>query len=114
MGPQVVHVVLVRWAHPTAPDLMAQLERAVRAVHEEIPGVVEVAHGPSISVEGLERGFEYGLYVRFADAAARDAYLPHPAHQPLAALISSSAETFVVFDLPAGNEGRRSAGRRRA
>ena len=105
MGPQIVHVVLARWARPTALDLPALLDRAVRAVREEIPGVLEVAHGPSVSVEGLEQGYEYGLYVRFADAAARDAYLPHPAHQPLATLISSSAETFVVFDLPAGTDG---------
>lgn len=101
MGEQIIHVVLVRWSATAPPDVVERFDRAVRNVRETIPGVVEVSHGPSVSVEGLERGYDYGLYVRFVDAAARDGYLPHPAHQPLAELITTSADTFVVFDLPA-------------
>ena len=102
MGEQIIHIVLLRWAAGAPSDVVDRFDRAVRAVRETIPGVVEVTHGPSVSVEGLERGYDYGLYVRFADAAARDGYLPHPAHQPLAELITTHAETFLVFDLPAG------------
>lgn len=102
MAAQIVHVVLVRWSPTAPPDVAALVEVAVRAVRETIPGVLEAAHGPSVSVEHLEQGYDYGLYVRFADAAARDAYLPHPVHRPLAELITAHAETFVVFDLAAG------------
>lgn len=101
MGGQIIHVVLVRWAASAAPDVVARVERAVAAVRAEIPGVVEATHGPGVSPEGLERGYQYGLYVRFADAAARDAYLPHPVHLPLAQLIGDNAEDVLVFDLEA-------------
>lgn len=100
-GGQIVHVVLVRWAATAPPDVAGLVDGAVGPVRDTIPGVLEVAHGPSVSVEGLEQGYDYGLYVRFADAAARDAYLPHPAHAPVADLITTHADTFVVFDLHA-------------
>ena len=69
MGQEIIHVVLVAWAPTTPPDLAARLEEAVQHVRESVPGIVEATHGPSVSVEGLERGFDHGLYVRFADAA---------------------------------------------
>ena len=101
MAAQIVHVVLLRWSPTTPPGVLDRFDEAVRAVRAQIPGVVEAAHGPSVSVEHLEQGYDYGLYVRFVDAAARDAYLPHPAHRPLADLITTHADTFLVFDLPA-------------
>ena len=99
MGQEIIHVVRVAGAPTTPPDLADRLEEAVQRVREAVPGIVEATHGPSVSVEGLERGFDHGLYVRFADAAARDAYLPHPAHLPLADLITAHAANLVVFDL---------------
>lgn len=99
MTGQIVHVVLLRWAETAPPDVAGQVETAVRGVRTDVPGVLEATHGPSVSVESLEQGYDYGLYVRFADAAARDAYLPHPAHRPLSDLITAHAATFVVFDL---------------
>ena len=99
MSAQIIHVVLVRWAATATPDVVARFDAAARGVRASIPGVLEVAHGPSVSVEQLEQGYDYALHVRFADAEARDAYLPHPAHAPLADLIVANAETFVVFDL---------------
>lgn len=99
MSAQIIHVVLVRWAATAAPDVLDRFEAAAHVVRETIPGVLEVVHGPSVSVEHLEQGYDHALHVRFADAAARDAYLPHPAHAPLAELIVANAERFVVFDL---------------
>jgi hypothetical protein len=102
MPGEILHVVLVRWAPTAPPDVVARFDAAARVVRETIPGVLELVHGPSVSVERLEQGFDHALHVRFADAAARDAYLPHPAHAPLAELIQANAETFVVFDLAVG------------
>ena len=99
MTGEILHVVLVRWAAGAEPDVVARFDAAARVVRDTIPGVLELVHGPSVSVEHLEQGFDHALHVRFADAAARDAYLPHPAHAPLAELIVANAETFVVFDL---------------
>lgn len=99
MDGQILHIVLLTWSAAAPPDIEQRFERAVRIVRDEIPGVLEASHGPSASVEGLERGYAYGLCLRFVDAAARDAYLPHPLHRPLSELITSHAETFLVFDL---------------
>ena len=35
----------------------------------------------------------------FADQAARDTYLTHPAHLPVAELIGRAAESVLVFDI---------------
>lgn len=97
---EVLHVVLVRWSGDG--DTAAARATADQLVEEHlttIPGVVEVAHGTSVSPEGLEQGFDWALVVRFADAAARDAYLPHPAHQPVAAHLQRRSDAVVVFDL---------------
>lgn len=101
MTDQIIHVVLMRWATTAVPDVVARIDEAVAAVRAEIPGIVEATHGPGVSPEGLERGYQHGLYVRFVDAAARDAYLPHPVHQPLARLIGDNADDVLVFDLAA-------------
>ncbi len=101
MSGSIIHVVLLRWSPSTPADVVERFDLAVRGVRDAVPGVLEVSHGPSVSTEHLERGYDYGLHVRFADAAARDAYLPHPAHRPLSDLITTYAETFLVFDLPA-------------
>ncbi|PZE62824.1 Dabb family protein [Curtobacterium sp. MCPF17_047] len=95
---EILHVVLVDWdgEDGTAP------ERASALVAEHLPtidGVVSVASGPSVSPEGLEGGFDWALVVRFRDAAARDAYLPHPAHQPVADHIGARSARVVVFDV---------------
>ena len=68
---------------------------------DTIPGALAVHCGPSTSPEGLEDGFEWALVVSFESSAARDDYLPHPAHQPVAQLISRLAEHVVVFDVAA-------------
>ncbi|PZE86832.1 Dabb family protein [Curtobacterium sp. MCBD17_032] len=96
----IVHVVLVEWNTEDA----AVPERATALAHEHLPGiggVVSVASGPSVSPEGKEEGFDWMLVVRFRDAAARDAYLPHPAHTPVAEHIGAHNARVVVFDVAA-------------
>jgi len=95
----VIHVVLVRWKQRPPVDELEELTAKARVMSEAIPGVLAVHSGPSTSPEGLERGFEWSLVVSFASASARDGYLPHPAHQPVAELISRLAEEIVVFDV---------------
>ena len=73
-----------RRARPVARgrrDSDREAVRAARARHgEPDPGIIALKEGPSVSPEGLERGHDYGFVVTFDDAAARDAYLPHPEH----------------------------------
>src|SRR3954468_15849738 len=99
--PSVVHVVLVRWKPEATGAELDEITEFASAFTDTIPGALAVHCGPSTSPEGLEGGFEWALIVHFASSSARDDYLPHPAHQPVAQLISRLAEQVVVFDVEA-------------
>jgi hypothetical protein len=95
----VSHIVLLRWS-PDADDATRnEVRRRLHALPGLIDGIVGFTDGPSTSPEGLERGYDYGFIVMFADAAARDAYVPHPEHLPVAALVGAAAADLVVFDI---------------
>lgn len=98
----VRHVVLVRW-RPDADEAAREGVRAgVRGLATTVPGIRSLEEGPSVSPEGLEQGNDYGFVVTFEDAAARDAYLPHPEHLVVADAIGAAAAQVTVFDVGAG------------
>jgi hypothetical protein len=97
----VVHVVLVRWRAGADGDAREAVRAGVRGLASAVPGVLGIEEGPSVSPEGLEQGHGYGFVVTFADAAARDAYLPHPAHVEVADAIGRAADGVTVFDIAA-------------
>ncbi|MGI3784648.1 MAG: Dabb family protein [Janthinobacterium lividum] len=93
------HVVLVSWRDGEA-DRAEQIVRPLVAdFPQSIPDVLGVVEGRSSSPEGKEEGYDYALVVTFASPEARDAYLPHPAHQPVAEAIGAHADKVVVFDV---------------
>lgn len=94
----ITHIVLIS----PAPDAAAELERVGRdavALADEIPGIVAVDFGPDTSPEDLANGYTHALVVTFVDAAARDAYLPHPAHRAFAARMGAVISSVAVVDL---------------
>ncbi|SER38700.1 Dabb family protein [Microlunatus flavus] len=93
------HVVLVSWRDGEAEEAERVVRPLVAGFRESIPDVLAVAEGPSTSPEGKEEGFDYALVITFASPEARDAYLPHPAHQPVAQAIGAHADKVVVFDV---------------
>ena len=93
------HVVLVSWREGEAEEAERLVRPLVADFGRTIPDVLAVAEGPSTSPEGKEDGFDYALVVTFASPEARDAYLPHPAHQPVAEAIGAHADKVVVFDV---------------
>jgi hypothetical protein len=95
----VLHVVLVRWKPGVSPAEVDELAALAGAFPDSIPGVLAVTSGPNSSPEGLAAGFEWALVIRFVSSSARDDYLPHPAHQPVAQSISRLADQLVVFDV---------------
>ncbi|MFO1150003.1 MAG: Dabb family protein [Alsobacter sp.] len=100
------HVVLLKPAADATAGAVAAALAGVVALKGVIPGVLAVRTGPNVSPEGLGRGYTQGFVVDFADAAARDAYLPHPAHQTagaaLVAVAEGGIEGILVFDLEMG------------
>ena len=78
------HVVLLKFRDAgDAPQIFT----ALKALQSQISGIIDIRCGADCSPEGLQRGFTHGFTVDFADAAARDGYLPHPAHQKVGAMI---------------------------
>ena len=96
---EISHVVLVQWSQAATPDAKNEIARQLLAFPSGIPGIVSVVEGVSASPEQLERGFDYGFIVTFATADARDTYLTHPDHLPVAEAIGTAAAKIVVFDL---------------
>ncbi|MEP6628912.1 MAG: Dabb family protein [Lapillicoccus sp.] len=93
------HVVLVSWREGAAEEAERTIRPAVAAFGSTIPDLLGVVEGHSTSVEGLEGGFHYGFVLTFASAPARDVYLDHPEHLPVARAIQAAAERVVVFDI---------------
>lgn len=96
------HIVLIRFRSDVEP---AQIEAAfdqVVALREKIDGIVAITAGKNVSPESLEKGFMHGFVVDFTDAAARDAYLPHPDHVivggKLVELAENGLDGILVFD----------------
>jgi hypothetical protein len=77
----VRHLVLCRFKEGTRPDQIQVFVDAFRRLKDLIPGVLSFEHGANASPEGLNRGMTYANLITFEDAAARDAYLPHPEHR---------------------------------
>ncbi|GLS18635.1 stress responsive protein [Labrys miyagiensis] len=74
------HIVLANLRGDLSPAEKESLFAALAGMKEHIPGIVAVTVGANNSPEGLDRGHSHGFTVDFVDAAARDAYLPHPHH----------------------------------
>jgi hypothetical protein len=86
------HVVLCRFRRDLDPSGIDKLFAGLDALKDHIPGILAISHGRDNSPEGLQKGATHGFTVDFVDKAARDAYLPHPAHQKVGAMVVAAAE----------------------
>jgi len=98
----VKHVVLLRFKPQTSADTVADLFAALETLRHKVPGLLDVSAGINSSPEGLAKGFTHGFVMTFADAASRDAYLPHPDHEAikekLLLWIDGGADGVLVMD----------------
>jgi hypothetical protein len=95
----VRHVVVFRYADQATPAQIQEVTDAFADLPNRIPGIVAFEHGVNISPENLNQGFTHVYLVTFRDAAARDAYLPHPEHQAFGQLLDRLGileEVFVI------------------
>ncbi len=95
----VLHVVLFRVKPDVGADAVERLRVAILGLRLAIPGIVDVRWGKNESLEDLHQGYELGFVMTFANAAARDAYLPHPAHTAVHPFVAAVAAEVLVFDL---------------
>jgi hypothetical protein len=99
------HLVLLRFRRDVSPEALAEVFMALDDLRHRIPGLLSFAGGPYASPEGMQRGYTHGFAMTFHDAAARDAYLPHPAHERVKArilpLLEGGLDGVVAFDFEA-------------
>jgi hypothetical protein len=86
---QVRHLVVFKFKPTATPAQIEQVTDALRALKGKIPGIVAFEQGVNNSPEGKNLGFTHAFLITFEDAAARDAYLPHPEHKKFGALLGS-------------------------
>jgi hypothetical protein len=75
------HIVIFKYSSDATPEKVQHIHDAFRALQDRIPGIVGFEAGVNNSPENLNKGFTHVFQLTFADAAARDAYLPHPEHK---------------------------------
>jgi hypothetical protein len=95
----VEHVVLIKPKAGVSEEAVTALWAGIGGLQALIPGITGIAMGGNSSPEQADRGFTIGFIVTFADAATRDAYLPHPDHVAVVPLVLAVAEETLVFDL---------------
>ena len=100
------HCVFVKFRGDVSAGERAGIYAGLGALVGQIEGLLSVDFGPNISPEGRSQGFNDGFIMDFADEAARDRYLPHPAHKAagarLVAALEGGREGLIVFDLDLG------------
>jgi hypothetical protein len=95
----VKHVVVFKYKSTATSDQIDQVTSAFKALKGKIPGIVSFEYGTNNSPEKLNKGFTHVYLLTFTDAAARDAYLPHPEHKKFGELLGKLGvleEPFVV------------------
>lgn len=78
---QVDHLVLAKLKAEATQAQIDSLTEALLTMKKEVPGIIDIAAGVNNSPEGMDKGHNYAVYVRFKDIAARDAYLTNSYHQ---------------------------------
>ena len=81
---KIVHVVAFKFKKAVSEAKQKEMADALVALKGKIPQIVSIEHGPNISKEGFEKGFQHAFIVTFASEKDRDIYLEHDAHKKFA------------------------------
>lgn len=84
---QVRHIVVFKYKQGATEAQIQQVNEAFKALQDKIPGIVSFEYGTNNSPENKNQGFTHIYQLTFEDAAARDAYLPHPEHKKFGELL---------------------------
>ncbi len=80
----VRHVLICRTKTSATQAQFNAFITAFRDLTTKIDGIVGFEYGANNSPENLDRGMTHVILLTFANAQARDAYLPHPEHRKFA------------------------------
>ena len=100
---QMRHVVVFKYKAGADQAKIDKVTRAFGELKNKIPGIVAFEHGVNDSPENKNLGFTHVYLLTFENAAARDAYLPHPEHKKFGQLLGELGvveDAFVVDYVP--------------
>jgi len=92
------HIVLFKFKPDVTKAQVQEVVDAFAALPKKIDTIAGFEWGTDVSVEMKSEGFTHCFIVSFQDAKARDAYLPHAAHQEFVKLVGPRIEKVLVFD----------------
>jgi quinol monooxygenase YgiN len=92
------HVVLFGFKESSSAAQIRGIEQAFANLPGQVEGIRDFEWGTDVSVEQLSQGFSHCFLVTFGSEAARDAYLPHPAHQAFVEKLKPHLEKVLVID----------------
>jgi hypothetical protein len=92
------HLLFIKFKPSVTDDQIAEVQALFESFPGKIPGTLAVEWGVNDSPEGLNREFTHAVQVTFADDAARQTYLPHPAHEALKQVFVPLLADIIVLD----------------
>jgi hypothetical protein len=92
------HVVLFKFKDAATAEQVRAVEEKFRGLKSRIPEILDLEWGTNVSPEKHSQGFTHCFFLTFRDAAARDAYLPHPAHKEFGAQLGPILDKVCVVD----------------
>lgn len=96
--PQIQHIVLLKLKPEVIAEKTTELFRLLAELQQLISGMTYFAGGPYFSPEGLNQGYTHGFVMTFESVDARNAYLPHPEHERVKAVLLSCIDSVIAFD----------------
>lgn len=99
----IIHLALFQWKPTLSEQELAALRQGFAALQAVIPDIKSFRWIRNNSIEGLDKGFQDGICLEFADAQARQRYLEHLAHVAFAQetvipALACGLDSVLVFD----------------
>lgn len=94
----VRHIVMFRFADATSQERITEIVKDLVALKGLVPDIDNLTWGTNNSPEGLNKGLTHCFVLDFADAAARDTYLPHPSHAAFVKSLGDDVADVCVLD----------------
>ncbi len=92
------HNVFFSFKETSSQEDIQSVIDAFRNLQNEIDGIEAFEYGVNSSPEGLNQGLTHAFVLTFYSDAARDAYLPHPAHAAFGAILGPHLDKVTVVD----------------
>lgn len=99
------HILFFTFTDSASSEQILAVRQAFLEIPDRIEGITGVEWGVNDSPEKKNAGFTHCVLMTFADEAARQRYLSHPAHDALKSIFLPVLQDIVVLDFTLAPEG---------